>query len=1536
MPSFAKQLGALIHKNLLISVARRPIGFLLSIYVAPLAILGLLLAIPSLIPAFNTFGISDPAPIRPLADTISKKLVVVRPPELGSDVDPVIETFTRPVRKELLVFQANESELLSLCLPNTRGVSDCHAIVIFKDSPLTTRVTNSSANGHTWNYTIRADPARDNRMFDLTKHRSDQEDFYMPLQLAINNAITNSTTTPETVMFTPEPQESYEQKISVSHAAIVGRIFVFALIAAHFTIIYRLTTFITSERDAGLSQLIDSMGGGSTISTRVLSWIITFDLVALPCYIGFGILYQRLLFQASSVGTLIGWQILSGFAINSSTTFAAAFFSKSRVSAIYVMFIFLLMSIVAQMYASETKPHPQSVAVGALSFLFPSSNSVYFTQQMCLWQIDGRAADPGKLPPESAGLFSESYGVSQGAMLGFLTLNILIYTGAAIGTEKLFHGIHFRKRRFSNPSHASAGVVAQTFDIKKRFVPSFLTRIFCCGRRKPVLAVDGVSFQAHMGQIMCLVGPNGSGKTTTLHMMSGFISPTEGSIAFGAKPSQIGICPQRNTLWDELTVEEHVYLWDRMKAGNRSRAELDQLIEQCDLHPKRKFKANQLSGGQKRKLQLACMFVGDSSVCLIDECTSGLDPLSRRAIWEILLDQRSKRSIIFTTHFLDEVDVLADQIVLLAHGKIKCQGSSAQLKNMHGGGYKVIAPLSAAQVCNGYPLTIHQERLIYDVPDSQSAAQMLSTFVTLGMTDVAISGPQFEDVFLNLLRDDSIVEHVKTTSTSDPSFEMTPGRVTSFWAQFAVLYRKRWTVLKRFWGPYLFVIIVPLAVTFVLGGLLKDYKTPSCEALTDIGLPLETSMLRWNGSCPQESFCEQLSVAPQAANARLFGLVNNRYPGMAQVDPATYDGFVVVQNSRDEMLSHIGQNRTKAGHGGVFAGSSTEAPLIAYKVLTFGAQSGSLLLDVWSQMQGGIEINSSQESIPKSRKGGDMSGLVYVFFSCLLQVLYPAFFALYPAMEKARKIRALQYANGVRRAPLWVAYGTFDFLWIFVLSAAIMVITSAQLAFNGPVLLLLPILALYGLSATLMGYTVAHFTNGPLKSYLATLGIGMVSYTIIGVSLGVSEGAATNGRAEDSMAGITFGANLFMPIGNVFRTLLLGLNLMEAGCKDGRRVPVGSLHGFGGPLLYLSIQANAIPQRDEDMELNTMHSSAGGQVKDSVTGEVTRAENAGSDLLRALHVSKSFGSNKAVDDLTFGLARGEVMALIGPNGAGKSTLVNMIQGELSPDKGEILLCQEDSRSPGAKKNLGVCPQYDAPDFMNTRDHLFFYARVKGIKKPKADVEHLMDRLNLTPHARTQASKLSGGNKRKLMLAIALMGTPPVVVLDEPTSTMDAVAKRSFWKIIQEIAAERSVLLTTHSMEEADALATRTTIMARRFLAIGTTQGLRERYSNIYYVNLVLMSAPTSSVDEMSHVGGWMQSRIPGVRFEPPSSTTGSSPVANLIEILEREKDSMGVEFYSISGPTLENVFLSVVRENQVQEEDGAGTRPLWKRLLKRE
>jgi ABC-type multidrug transport system ATPase subunit len=158
---------------------------------------------------------------------------------------------------------------------------------------------------------------------------------------------------------------------------------------------------------------------------------------------------------------------------------------------------------------------------------------------------------------------------------------------------------------------------------------------------------------AYPGQILCLVGPNGGGKTTTLNCIAGQQKITSGRIDLDATGG-LGYAPQSNVIWPELTVEQHIRIFSDLKCLSGANSEvISELVKSCDLEEKLSAKAMTLSGGQKRKLQLAMMFAGGSKVCCIDEVSTGLDPISRRRIWEILLAERGKRTLIMTTHFLD-------------------------------------------------------------------------------------------------------------------------------------------------------------------------------------------------------------------------------------------------------------------------------------------------------------------------------------------------------------------------------------------------------------------------------------------------------------------------------------------------------------------------------------------------------------------------------------------------------------------------------------------------------------------------------------------------------------------------------------------------------------------------------------------------------------------------------------------------------------------------------------------------------------------
>jgi ABC-type multidrug transport system ATPase subunit len=291
-----------------------------------------------------------------------------------------------------------------------------------------------------------------------------------------------------------------------------------------------------------------------------------------------------------------------------------------------------------------------------------------------------------------------------------------------------------------------------------------------------------------------------------------------------------------------------------------------------------------------------------------------------------------------------------------------------------------------------------------------------------------------------------------------------------------------------------------------------------------------------------------------------------------------------------------------------------------------------------------------------------------------------------------------------------------------------------------------------------------------------------------------------------------------------------------------------------------------------------------------------------------------------------------------------------------------------SKRAAARGHLGVCPQFDAMDTMTVTEHLYFYARARGVPDPKSSVDAILQATGLHRFEHRLASKLSGGNKRKLSLGIALMGNPSVLLLDEPSSGMDAAAKRVMWRTLLGVAAPgRALLITTHSMEEADKLATRVGIMKRKMLALGTVGALGEQYGDAWVVQLVLKSAPDTTEQEMESVKEWVRQRIPGVQLDKWGSRGGGhgqlrfkvlkaavdrtsapaetqdkesklleadvrlvdtnassasvdlSSIPGLIQLLETNREQLGLEYYSVSPTTLDEVFLRVVGEEEEEE-----------------
>jgi ATP-binding cassette subfamily A (ABC1) protein 3 len=243
-------------------------------------------------------------------------------------------------------------------------------------------------------------------------------------------------------------------------------------------------------------------------------------------------------------------------------------------------------------------------------------------------------------------------------------------------------------------------------NIRKEFAAatSCTQRSVCASKNdddaQPFVAVNNLSLNLYESQILSLLGHNGAGKTTLINMLTGMMSVTDGD-AFvlgnsvrtdmSSVRDSMGVCPQHNVLWDNLTVYEHLELFAKLKGKE---GDLEQhchdMIAQLGLTEKTNVLSSQLSGGMKRKLSVGIALIGDSKIVFLDEPTSGCDPYSRRSIWELLRKYKEGRVIILTTHFMDEADYLGDRIAIMAKGRIKCLGSSLFLKNRYGVGYTMV------------------------------------------------------------------------------------------------------------------------------------------------------------------------------------------------------------------------------------------------------------------------------------------------------------------------------------------------------------------------------------------------------------------------------------------------------------------------------------------------------------------------------------------------------------------------------------------------------------------------------------------------------------------------------------------------------------------------------------------------------------------------------------------------------------------------------------------------------------------------------
>ncbi|XP_052398366.1 retinal-specific phospholipid-transporting ATPase ABCA4-like [Carassius gibelio] len=565
----------------------------------------------------------------------------------------------------------------------------------------------------------------------------------------------------------------------------------------------------------------------------------------------------------------------------------------------------------------------------------------------------------------------------------------------------------------------------------------------------------------------------------------------------------------------------------------------------------------------------------------------------------------------------------------------------------------------------------------------------------------------------------------------------------------------------------------------------------------------------------------------------------------------------------------------------------------------------------------------------------------------------PASFVLYLIQERVTQAKHLQFVSGVSPLVYWIANFFWDMI-NYAVSAAMVV--GIFIAFDkkcytspGNLQALIALLMLYGWSVTPMMYPMSCVFDVPSTAY--------VSLSCINLFIGINSSAITFILdLFDSTEALYKCNQVLKKALLVFPHFCLGRGLIDMAMNQavmdvyarfgedfisdpfswdfvGKNLTFMAIEGFVYFILNVLIQYRFFldhwmadlkkpPETDEDVDV-------------AKERERVYKGKSSSDILQIKDLSKTYTGTirPAVDRICVGVTPGQCFGLLGVNGAGKTTTFKMLTGDIDVTSGEAVVSGYSilTNILDVHQNMGYCPQFDAiDDLLTGREHLHLYARLRGV--PESEISRVAEwgiqKLGLFEYAGCTAGTYSGGNKRKLATAIAMIGCPALLLLDEPTTGMDPHSRRFLWNsIMSVIQGGRAVVLSSHSMEECEALCTRLAIMVNgTFKCLGTIQHLKYKFGDGYVVTMKIRAAKAGTVPDLNRAEAFMESTFPGcIQREKHYNTLqyeiASSSLAKIFQLVLANKEMLNIEDYSVSQTTLDQVFVNFA--NQQSGEDDA-------------
>ncbi|CAM1329249.1 ABCA3 (predicted) [Pycnogonum litorale] len=1137
-------------------------------------------------------------------------------------------------------------------------------------------------------------------------------------------------------------------------------------------------------------------------------------------------------------------------------------------------------------------------------------------------------------------------------------------------------------------------------------------------------AVNNISLRMSNGTITALLGHNGAGKTTTISMITGMFRPSMGTVIVNDFDVQqnldrvrrsMGYCPQESIYINELTVREHLELAIHLKdnvCDDGWKSLIEEVIGLVKLEDKADTRADTLSGGMKRKLSLAMAMVGNPKVLVLDEPSSGLDPEARREVWDMLQSIRHDKTILLTTHYMEEADALGDNVAIMSHGKIFCSGSPLFLKKNFGTGYylRMIkrdgCDVNAVLNFMKQYLPVHIDRdsgrelsLCIETSDTSKFPETFDQFEkeksNLRIENFGLSLTTMEDVFLKVGQLAESSEKKDPSSDCATSVDMDISNSADIYSirrynrttglkllglQFFALFLKRFHYNRKQISSLILQTIIPVLLILCTVLAVKSMSGTSKFKKISLELPLYGSDHRVfyevQGKSEYANVYEDL-VKSKGSNPKLVNNVSDSLidVGKKNLDRYMFD-YVVAANFNE---SSSGNHEITALYNPIAIYSpEISLNLIHNSILKKFVSSSSIHVSI---------ENIDTPIVYKKNPKNPLIPIVIYTIAPLGFAFITSFCLIFLIVERVSKSKHLQLMAGVNPTLFWMAHFAWDFLICSIISSIIVILVYAMNRSNDAGLSGSSIGALY-LAAILyvasgisFSYLFSLILKKPVMAFLI-LSIFNTVMTIVGslvIIFNVSTPPAKHTTTTEWFFRFlpTFSmTSIFAKIYENTQTtsscseyrrycsIMHDQQIKEICCSNyGTYDPYTvDKYGCGEELLMLFVcfiiyssllcllQSGILYHIAFLMNLEQHYLSVCRRLSKKYA-PVTNINHYDSDVvdecnlinrvtyspsteelsrytLLVHEMSKEFVRILAVDRITFGVLEKQCFGLLGVNGAGKTTTFSMLTGDLMMSNGTVYVNGQRLKVKQIDKQIGYCPQFDALlEALTGNEILNFFARLRGVPLHACDkvVSSLVHLVDLDEHCEKRVSTYSGGNKRKLSIAVAVIGLPNLLFLDEPTAGIDPVARRQIWTLLTKIkAAGISVVITSHSMEECEALCDRMTIMVNgRFQCLGSITHLKTKYCQGYTIQAKQKNYSNNpdNLNLQKEIDTMLKSSIPSAEMKSEHQgllTYSVSDVnetwSHMFNVMEtiKNKDEL-LEDYSITATSLEQVFLSFAK-----------------------